>query len=161
MLMDRLGKKGIVEQIQFETIMELILAAIVAVALFVYVANVSSNALFEQNFMARDLGLLIDAIYAAPGNISCIYDTTIAENKIVFVKFFPETKFSFLFKDSVVNVFTTESNLEKPAEYYFGTDSQIKFDPTDRLKYNLILGKSKDELKISSAEQVTKDVPDE
>ena len=50
--MFRLGKKGLVEQIQLETIMELFLAAIVGIALFIYVSNVSSNSLFEQNFMA-------------------------------------------------------------------------------------------------------------
>ena len=163
--MFRLGKKGLVEQIQLETIMELFLAAIVGIALFIYVSNVSSNSLFEQNFMARDLGLLVDTIYASPGNISYIYDTTIAENKIpgqeyTPLKYFRETKFSFLFKDSVVNVFTAESGLETPAEYYFGTDSKVKSDSTDRLKYNLVFDKSEDELKIISVEQATNDEED-
>ncbi|MEK6886665.1 MAG: hypothetical protein AABW88_02425 [Nanoarchaeota archaeon] len=164
--MDGLGKKGFAEQLQAETIMELVLAGIITVALFVYVSNVASNSLFEQNFMARDVGLLTDTILSAPGNVNYVYDTSIAEKKIpgqeyTPLKFFHETKFSFLFRDSTVSVFSTDSSLETPVEYYFGTDSNIKFDSTDKLKYNLVFNKVSNELKITSIEQVATEEEDE
>ena len=157
---DRLGKKGITE-LQLFLIAEYFLAGLIIYALWIFIANAASNAVFEQNFMARDLGLLTDTLYASPGNISIIYDTTIKENKLIFKEFFPETKFNFLFGESRVNVYTTDDVLEKPVLYRFGEDDAVDLTPTERLRYNLIFKRVQDELTVESLGQTIEEASDE
>ncbi len=116
--------------IQYTVIAEIILATIIFIALLSYVQGVASDSLFEQNFLARDVGLLIDSVYAAPGDLSKTYDVSIAENKLLFLPAItPETKLRFAFDNSRVFVFRGSSGdiYQKPASYYFGENQKLNF----------------------------------
>ena len=58
----------------FFNVFELILAAIVIIALFKFVHDVAEQTIFAKNYFARDMSLLVNALYAAPGEVSYIYD---------------------------------------------------------------------------------------
>lgn len=128
------GRRGYIDPLYFR-MSEVILALLVFMALMIYISNVSSDSLFEQNFLARDLALTLDSIYSAPGNVSLVYDTAVEENKQFFVvrriTFFPETKLRFAFGDSRVNVFRDSIGevYQNPAVYFFGTDKNTQFIP--------------------------------
>lgn len=122
------GKRGLTN-IQFFTIAESVLAVIVFIALLSYIQGLATDSLFEQNFLARDAALVIDSAYAAPGELSIVYDVSVAENKILFIpKFSAETRFRFAFDNSRVFVFRNSYGdlYQKPASYLFGEDQKIK-----------------------------------
>jgi len=159
-----MDKRGVATptEMQLFHIGEAILALLVISSLFLYVSNIASNAVFEQNFMARDLGLLTDAIYASPENVTVLYDTAINENgipllkKIPGVPYFPETRFSFLFSKSRVSVYTTDLTIERPIDYPFGEDSEVKLIAPDRLKNTLVFINDKDlRIKSTITEKIT------
>lgn len=167
------GKRGLTN-IQFFIIAEAVLAIIVFIALLSYIQGVATDSLFEQNFLARDVGLLIDSAYAAPGELSVNYDVSISENKILFFpKFAPETKLRLAFDNSRVFVFRDSMGelYQKPASYYFGEDSktelilpeQADIDELEKssvegeyipsnAKSNILIKKSADELSVEFTE---------
>ncbi len=67
------NKKGISHDLFFN-VFELILAAIVIIALFEFVNDVAEQTIFAKNYFARDMSLLVNALYAAPGDVSYIYN---------------------------------------------------------------------------------------
>lgn len=52
---------------------ELILFAIAILCLVVIISKIDEKT-YEMNFIARDMALLIDTIYASPGDLEYIYD---------------------------------------------------------------------------------------
>ncbi len=57
----------------FFTLFEFLLAFIVLLALFQFVAQNAEHTLFEKNYLSRDFALLLNTIYAAPGDITYTY----------------------------------------------------------------------------------------
>jgi hypothetical protein len=51
---------------------EMIFVIIFALGVYSYVASVEHDTLLEKNYLSRDVALLVDTIYAAPGNV--VYD---------------------------------------------------------------------------------------
>lgn len=157
--MFRLGKRGDVdiEEFAYFTTFEFFLAILVGLALLIYVKNVASGTLFEQNFLARDTGLLIDTIYASPGEVHVVYDSFVESgatakliSKVTFSKP-PSQVFSFSFGDSKSNVFSTAETLEQPASYLFGQDSSIKLNSPSKVGQNISFIEENGELKIDDA----------
>ena len=52
---------------------DLLLAIVIFLILASYVDRASEETTFEKNFLARDIALLIDALYASPGNVNLEY----------------------------------------------------------------------------------------
>jgi len=67
------GRKGSTQRSYFVMI-DLILLFLIAVGFLAFVAQVSSSTLFEKNYLARDLALLVDTAYAAPGSVNYLYE---------------------------------------------------------------------------------------
>ena len=63
---------------------DLILLFLIAVGFLAFVAQVASSTLFEKNYLARDLALLVDTAYAAPGSVNYLYEGNASRFVLVF-----------------------------------------------------------------------------
>src|SRR3989338_6630309 len=72
------NKRGMEHEIFFN-IFELALAAIVVISLFLFISDVVEQTIFEKNYIARDLSVLANTIYAAPGGVFYIYDEDVSK----------------------------------------------------------------------------------
>ena len=68
---------------------ETLLVLVFAAAVFYWLISLQNDTLLEKNYLSRDLGLLIDSVYASPGNVEYEYSTNVVNI----------TKFNFFFKD--------------------------------------------------------------
>jgi len=110
------NKKGLSHELFFN-IFELTLAAMIALALFLFVSDVAEQTIFQKNFLVRDLALVVNTLYTAPGDVVFNYgeDTSkftleFTENKItvtrkgvednsnIFYLFAENKKIPFLYK---------------------------------------------------------------
>ncbi len=153
--MVRLGKRGAAEEFSILLIGELILAAFVFLALLVYVRDVAGNYRFEQNFLARDIALVVDSAYAAPGNLEVSYDTARKEHNTIL--FGPQPLFRYAFDDSRVNVLSEQvlfNDLSK-GTYYFGTDKNINLNKPEPFSGSVDLKKEGNDITIQEEKQVS------
>lgn len=67
------NRKGDISNPAYFTLIQIILAAMVIGALLLYVISAVNNSLYEQIYVSKDNALLINALYAAPGDVSDIY----------------------------------------------------------------------------------------
>ena len=111
-------KRGAAAQEVFYRFLGLLLAAIVLGMLLAAVNDTAENTLFEKNYIARDLSLLITTIYASPGELIYIYDLGEYAGK-----------FDFAFKGSIITV----SDEKGKVQYWYGADKVIQ-DPHTTLK---------------------------
>jgi hypothetical protein len=167
----KLGKRGMTKS-QYYAIGEFLAAGIVFLTLFTYLKGVATDSQFEQNFMARDVALLLDSIHAAPGDVSFAYDASIKENSFVF-EFSKQQKLRFAFDNSQVLVFpsTVFGVVIQPARYPFGRDSNLELifeDPFNAEKLGgygsyygqptnttfVFIKKTDDALNISTSQEV-------
>ncbi len=58
---------------QFFIIFDLILAGVVFTSLLFFINGIKDNSIFERNYIARDTALLLNTLYAAPGDVSYLY----------------------------------------------------------------------------------------
>ena len=79
------NKRGFTHEIFFH-VFELVMAAIVLVALFYFINDIANQTIFERNFMARDLTLLLNTLYSAPGDVSYEYKASLADLNFDFAK---------------------------------------------------------------------------
>jgi len=84
-------------KIVYQVMIQLIIVMFVFAILMSYVKSVEKDTLFEKDYLAKDMALIIDANYAAPGEIDYSYKNTRVDIK----------KFNFEFKDQKLRV--TES----------------------------------------------------
>jgi hypothetical protein len=66
------NKRGL-EHETFFTMFDIILAVVVFIALLNYVVDVQKKTIFERNYLARDMALLINAVSAASGDLTYTY----------------------------------------------------------------------------------------
>jgi hypothetical protein len=76
-------KKGLSHTIFFN-VFELILAFIVALALFNFITDIAEQTIFEKNYLVRDLSLLINTLYAAPGEVVYNYTEDVSKFTLDF-----------------------------------------------------------------------------
>ena len=67
------SKKGISNDLFFN-VFEYMLAFVVLVALFQFVNEIIEQTIFEKNYLARDIALLVNTLSAAPGEITYTYN---------------------------------------------------------------------------------------
>ncbi len=70
-------KKGMTHELFFN-VFELVLASIVLLALLFFVHGIAKQTIFEKNYLARDLAVLLNAVYAAPGELTYKYNENAA-----------------------------------------------------------------------------------
>lgn len=103
-----LGKRGDYELYFF--IFMLIMTGIVVLALFQFQQRAADSEALDQLFISRDVALLLDALFAAPGNVVYTYDTDKLE------------QFSYSFDKRFVD-------LGAPGRYGFAGDKAFTFNP--------------------------------
>lgn len=106
------NKRGLEHELFF-TVFEIILVAVIVFALLSFVNDVAKQTIFEKNYLARDLALLINTIYASPGEITYSYK----ENT---------NDFTFNFHDNKVEVYKDEES-EQKIFYLFAQNKKIPF----------------------------------
>ncbi len=84
-------KRGIYRKAQIEhefyyILAQLLLIVLVGFALFSFVGAISQGTLYNKNYISRDVALIIDTIYASPGDIHYVYPVDISEFIINFKK---------------------------------------------------------------------------
>ena len=89
---------------------ETLLVLVFAAAVFYWLISLQNDTLLEKNYLSRDLGLLIDSVYASPGNVEYEYSTNVVNI----------TKFNFFFKDQTVS--TVEIGSEQAVQYWYADD---------------------------------------
>ena len=111
------NKKGISHDLFFN-VFELILAAIVIIALFQFVNDVAEQTIFAKNYFARDTALLINALYTAPGDVAYIYNENTG-------------KFIFDFADNKVTVYEEgDSEDNRNILYFYAENENTPFQDT-------------------------------
>ncbi|MBI4452422.1 hypothetical protein HY637_03260 [Candidatus Woesearchaeota archaeon] len=109
-------KKGMSDELFF-TIFEVILVAIITVALYNFITDVSEKTIFEKNYLARDMALLINTLYAAPGEVSYAYNEDTTKFKLIY-KFSPNK----------IEVYEKEEALQQNHPFYlFAENKNMEF----------------------------------
>ncbi len=67
-----MNKRGMEERLYF-WIFYFVVLIIVLLGLFTYVNNIADKITFDQDYLARDLALILNTVYASPGNIEVSY----------------------------------------------------------------------------------------
>lgn len=134
------SKKGMDIELWFN-VFELVIVFVVGLVLLDTVNSEVKGTAFEKNYFARDSGLLINTIYASPGDIEYNYpDKT--------------DNFIFDFKQNKVGVYEQHEQVEGGiVEYPFAEDKNYDFMYTkifSKPSTNLIYAKIKDKLQISA-----------
>lgn len=107
------SRKSSIETELYYTIFEIILVAMVVTALFAYLDSIRKDTLFEKTYLVKDLALMMNTIYAAPGNVRLSY----AHEKLNLSEF----NFNFINQKAAAAESTIEGALE--LKYPFIADS--------------------------------------
>ena len=148
------NRKGLSHEIFFNAF-ELVLAVIIAIALFLFISDIAEQTIFEKNYLVRDLALVINTLYAAPEEIVYNYE----EDTSKFILDFTENKVTVFRKEEEktnTNIFYLfAENKNTPFRYKTISidekDNKIGFFKLD--KY-LDVGKA-DLLNIDSSSEIT------
>lgn len=68
------GKRGAFNTV-VNWIIQLAIPGLFLLTMLGWISETASNDLFERNYLARDLALVVDTIYASPGNVKVVYPT--------------------------------------------------------------------------------------
>lgn len=113
-------KKGISHDLFFN-VFELVLAFVVVLALFNFVADVVEQTIFEKNYLARDLALFVNILYAAPGKVVYTYE----EDARDFILNFTENR---------IAVYDAGQDGDEVNTFYlFAENKNRQFEPNDHL----------------------------
>jgi len=115
------NRKGISHDLFFN-VFELILAFIVILALFNFIGDIAELTLFKRNYLARDISLLVNALYAAPEKVDYTYREDMSKLRLVL----SGGRISFYEKDQ-------EDDVE--AFYFFGENTKAAFGPYAIITY--------------------------
>lgn len=96
------SKKGLDIDLWFN-VFELVIVVLVGYVLFDLVNSESNNTKFEKNYLARDNALLLNMIYASPGDITYNYPYSYSERS---------NKFVFNFKQNKIEVYEPDELIE-------------------------------------------------
>ncbi len=142
-------KRGLNRKAEFELkiyfwILQLLLIFLVSMFLMKFVSDVANNTMLEKNFLTRDIALLLDTIYAPPGDVTVDY-----ENKVL-----AKSNFRLSFLDNYVWIYEEGQDRELDGYYYYYlSDPNIKFTPPDEIALKegerLVFKKTKDTIEVS------------
>ncbi|MBI5390644.1 hypothetical protein HZB02_04090 [Candidatus Woesearchaeota archaeon] len=117
------GKRGDVTAEQLFLMFEVLLAIIIFLSLMNFVVSLKDNTLFEKNYLARDLALLTDTVYAAPEQLSYTYTENV-------------DRFGMNIKDGKVSIFDEpewKTDQGRTATFFlYGKDADQQLEPFNR-----------------------------
>ena len=122
-----MDKKGVEERVILWTFYS-VLSIILLLVFLNYINEAATGVNLQKEFLARDLALTLDSVYAAPNDIFIDYEL---DDKII------EIKGNFI---KVIKEFTI------PVEYYFANDSLSNIDGT--YKDKIIIKKENGKMSI-------------
>jgi len=135
-------KRGMTHE-SFFNIFDILMVATVIVAILLFINDVVQQTIFEKNYMARDMSILINTLYAAPGEVVYNYN----ENVQGFI---------FDIADNNVNVYRKQDKDTLNVFYPFAKNNNIPIQ-------DKTLSYEKERVKIKfhkSAEFISVDKPD-
>src|SRR3989338_359714 len=106
------NNKNAISHDLFFNVFELILATIVIIALFKFVNDVAEQTIFAKNYFARDMSLLVNALYAAPGKVTTY---TYDEDTSGFI---------FDFKDNRLTVYEDGDSVDNRNIFYLYAENK-------------------------------------
>lgn len=134
------GKKGGIVHEQFFNIFEIALAILILLALLKFIYDISNKTIFEKNYMARDLAILLNTLYSAPGEVRYDYSENI-EGLV------------FDFAGNKVEILTKKDEESTKVFYPFGKNKNLQFLDKELIyeneKVKIIFLKSKELLNIA------------
>lgn len=121
----------------------MIIQVIIAVAIYLilqsYIDSVAKDTLFEKSYLSKDIALMINTIYASPGELSYTYANDKAELN----------KFEFNFGDQKVRIKEAKSDKKLDVEYPYGEDLKTPFSAQRISNSNkLVFSKTKNTLEV-------------
>ncbi len=138
------NKSGFTHELFFN-VFELVLALVVALALFQFINNVVKSTEFEKNYLARDLSLMVNTVYSSPGDVSYTYGENLGGN-------------SFSIKLEPNSVIVREKDSEVPIFYNFAENNNILFSyngfQTDKDKISLMFNKLNGQIIVETSPSV-------
>lgn len=124
-------------------VFELVIVFSAGLVLLDTVNSEARGTAFEKNYLARDSALLINTIYASPGDIEYYYPNQ-------------TSGFIFDFKKNKVGVYEQYEATEGGAvEYPFAEDTEYTFfytrlSPRNLQEHKIVYSKSKDSIKVNN-----------
>ena len=106
------NNKNAISHDLFFNVFELIMATIVIIALFKFVNDVAEQTIFAKNYFARDMSLLVNALYAAPGKVTTY---TYDEDTSGFI---------FDFKDNRLTVYEDGDSVDNRNIFYLYAENK-------------------------------------
>ncbi len=126
-----MNKKGV--ETQYFRMFEIIMVAIVVLGILLFAKGVTESTDLEKEYLSRDLALVLDTIYASPGDVSYTY-------------YLNKNKLDVAIQDGQVKV--SENGL-RPATYQYAGDSEVKTQNFDMPKpQEITITKRGKEIKI-------------
>ncbi len=122
-------KRGQITQELYMIIIEVILVSSAGLMLFNYVDSMKDNTLYDKQYLAKDISLLVTTLYMAPGNVQ--YHYTYPNH--------PMDSFDFYFKPTTMigsnEVGVADSNVRYPytISYPYASDSEITNELTQQI----------------------------
>ena len=107
------NRKGLSHELFFN-VFELVLASIVLLSLLYFVNDIAKQTIFEKNYMARDIAVLLNTLYAAPGEVTYNYN-----EKVEY--------FSFDFSNNEVKVYGKDDKESTNIFYPFAQNKNVPF----------------------------------
>jgi len=112
-----LGKKGQeAEHEVIQTVIEAIMLAVFVYILFTFVSDIRGNTIFEKNYFARDLAMMVNTVYASPQDLVYVYpDNT--------------SRFYITIKDNKVRIHESALEAEEIDKiYWYADENQTRLD---------------------------------
>ena len=154
------NKRGSLTEMLLDPAITIIIISVIFLTLMGWVHYVSSTSVFEQDFLLRDSAMMLEALYAAPGNIIKDYE----ENTFWFTFNFEKNKVMVEDETTAFGIMPSET---KP-EFYFSAREDLNLkeeklrpifkeeDNKEKIKQEnvekkakLMFSKTDDEIKVS------------
>ena len=131
------AKEGLDHELFF-TAFDIILASIVLLALYNFVTDAVELTLFEKHYVARDTALLINALYAAPADVTYTY----AEKLDGFSIDFSRQRVSII----------ANSQKDTPIFYPYSENAKrpVSYSPSSANPYMIVFTTENDKVKAKS-----------
>jgi len=128
-------------------IAQLVLIAVVLLFFMMYITGIANDTLLEKNYFSRDIALLIDTAYAAPGNLEYKYPGNMG--KYDFTVGFSKYKVSVGEEKSDITVlYSVMEDTEMELEY-----KELAFKKDEKLK----IVKEGDKIKVDKSTELSLD----
>ena len=138
MIVMSLIKNKVASKLVYQVLIQLIIVIFVFAILMSYVKSVEKSTLFEKDYIAKDIALIIDANYAAPGEVEYSYKNT----RIIL------DKFNFEFRNQKLRVTEAEKSQDAGMIAGYGDVKTKKIDVSLNSPERIEFHKKDDSLQI-------------